>query len=109
MIEACIYGDEELDENGKDLVEKIKRMSAQKFIDQTLKLTAEDAADIFIGLVGSLDYLWTGNDVDYFKNVAAILFKLAEKPGFYEAFLSCREKLEGDELPSRASLVVYSQ
>ena len=109
MIEACIFGDEELDDSGKYLVEKLKGITAEEFIQKLLCADPETAADSFLDLIGSFDYLWAGSDADYFKNVSAILFTLAEKPGFYKALLKCRDSLNGDEFPSRASLVVYSQ
>jgi len=109
MIDICIFGDEELDETGRDLVERIKGLEAEAVLKKLKELKPEEAAEEFVSLIGSLDHLWTGKDADYFRNVSAILFSLAERPGFYEALLKVRDSLQKDELPYRASMVVYSQ
>ena len=109
MIEAKIFGDEELDETGRDLVERLKGMPAEEYLARLSKLAPYEAANNFVNLIGRLDYIWEGSDENYFKNAAAILFKLAEQPGFYEALTRCRDETKGDELPSRASTILFSQ
>ncbi len=43
MIEVCIYGDEELDDRGKDLVERLKRKPADEYINELLGLNCSVA------------------------------------------------------------------
>ena len=107
---TCIYGNEKVDEQGKELIEELTNKKFDDYLRDAADKSPDALAEEFIEMAIKLDLRWNGNDKNYYTNVAAILSNFANKDGFYEALLAQRQKYsESLDAAKRAQLIVLGQ
>lgn len=102
MIEAIIYGTEEMDDS---FLLAMKQLPSRLQPESILREGPQEAARKFVSLAMSADYLFDSSV--YFKNMAALLFSLAKHEQFYRELSQLVPAIDETIIPPKASLLLY--
>ena len=100
----CFYGTEDIDDEFRGWS---AGLSGRLRIDEMLTASPAEAASRFIDLSLSAAHKYGDDHERYLRNMSALLFKLAEREGFYEQLNAGIKALADDDVPSAANLLLY--
>ena len=65
MTFVCIYGDEELNDEARDLVERLTNKTPEEYLEDLCEMPSNETANRFVDTLSKLDYLWSGDDTNF--------------------------------------------